>query len=51
MAWWCCRAYTAARPSSLAFQRTAGDFLTALGEVPVGTPLAAGALLLPARSR
>ena len=38
-------------PVLVAFQRTAGDFLTALGEVPVGTPVAAGALLLPARSR
>ncbi len=38
-------------PVLLAFQRTAGDFLTALGEVPVGTATAAGALLLPALSR
>ncbi len=38
-------------PVLLGFQRMAGDFLTALGEVPVGTPVAAGALLLPARSR
>ncbi|HVV16465.1 MAG TPA: hypothetical protein VHH90_04615 [Polyangia bacterium] len=38
-------------PVLLAFQRTAGDFLTPIGEVPVGTPLAAGALLLPAIHR
>ena len=38
-------------PVLLAFQRTAGDFLTPIGEVPVGTALAAGALLLPAISR
>jgi hypothetical protein len=41
----------AGAPVLLAFHRTAGDFLTPLGEVPVGTPLAAGALLLPALSR
>ena len=35
-------------PVLLTFHRTAGDFLTPLGEVPVGTTLAAGALLLPA---
>jgi hypothetical protein len=38
-------------PVLLAFHRTAGDFLVAAGEVPVGTSLAAGALLLPALSR
>ncbi len=38
-------------PVLLAFQRTAGDFLTPIGEVPVGTALAAGALLLPAIHR
>ena len=38
-------------PVLLAFHRTAGDFLTAIGEIPVGTALAAGALLLPAISR
>ena len=35
----------------LTFQRTAGDFLTPVSEVPVGTTLAAGALLLPALAR
>jgi len=39
------------QPVLLTFRRTAGDFLTPLGEVPVGTALAAGALLLPAISR
>jgi hypothetical protein len=34
-------------PVLLTFQRTSGDFLTPIGEIPVGTPLAAGALLLP----
>ena len=34
-------------PVLLTFQRTAGDFLTAISEIPVGTALAAGALLLP----
>jgi len=34
-------------PVLLTFQRTAGDFLAPIGEVPVGTALAAGALLLP----
>jgi hypothetical protein len=38
-------------PVLLVFQRTVGDFLTPIGEVPMGTPLAAGALLLPAISR
>ena len=38
-------------PVLLAFHRTAGDFLTPIGEIPVGTALAAGALLLPAISR
>ena len=38
-------------PVLLVFQRTSGDFLTPMGEVPVGTTLAAGALLLPAVSR
>jgi hypothetical protein len=38
-------------PVLLTFQRTAGDFLTPLGEIPVGTALAAGALLLPAVHR
>ena len=38
-------------PVLLTFHRTAGDFLAPIGEVPVGTPLAAGALLLPAISR
>jgi hypothetical protein len=38
-------------PVLLAFQRTAGDFLSPIGEVPVGTALAAGALLLPAIHR
>jgi hypothetical protein len=38
-------------PVLLTFHRTAGDFLAQIGEVPVGTPLAAGALLLPAISR
>jgi hypothetical protein len=40
-----------AAPVLLTFRRTAGDFLAPLGEVPVGTPLAAGALLLPAVTR
>ncbi|MFL5308053.1 MAG: hypothetical protein ACJ8F1_22750 [Polyangia bacterium] len=38
-------------PVLLAFHRTAGDFLAPAGELPVGTALAAGALLLPALSR
>jgi hypothetical protein len=38
-------------PVLLTFERTAGDFLAPLGEVPVGTTLAAGALLLPTISR
>jgi hypothetical protein len=38
-------------PVILTFDRTAGDFLTAVGEIPVGTTLAAGALLLPPISR
>ncbi|MES1164593.1 MAG: hypothetical protein ABUR63_02445 [Verrucomicrobiota bacterium] len=38
-------------PVLLAFHRTAGDFLAAAGEIPVGTPLAAGALLLPPLAR
>jgi hypothetical protein len=38
-------------PVLLTFRRTAGDFLRPLGETPVGTTLAAGALLLPALSR
>ena len=38
-------------PVLLAFHRTSGDFLTPLGELPVGTAAAAGALLLPAISR
>jgi len=36
------------QPVLLAFRRTDGDFLAPIGEVPVGTTLAAGALLLPA---
>ena len=36
------------QPMLLAFRRTQGDFLSPLGELPVGTALAAGALLLPA---
>jgi hypothetical protein len=39
------------QPVLLTFHRTAGDFLTPIGEVPVGTALAAGALLLPGLSR
>ena len=38
-------------PVLLAFQRTAGDFLSPIGEVPVVTAVAAGALLLPAIHR
>jgi hypothetical protein len=38
-------------PVLLTFRRTTGDFLSLIGEVPVGTALAAGALLLPAMSR
>jgi hypothetical protein len=38
-------------PVLLIFQRTAGDFLAPMGEIPVGTALAAGALVLPAISR
>ncbi len=41
----------AGAPVLLAFQRTGGDFLTPAGQVPVGTAMAAGALLLPALSR
>ena len=33
-AWWCCRGCMAGAPVLLAFQRTAGDFLTPIGEVP-----------------
>jgi hypothetical protein len=36
------------KPVLLAFRRTDGDFLTPLAEYPVGTTVAAGALLLPA---
>jgi hypothetical protein len=39
------------QPVLLTFRRTAGDFLSPLGEVPIGTTLAAGALLLPPLSR
>jgi hypothetical protein len=39
------------KPVLITFRRTAGDFLTLLGEVPVGTAAAAGALLLPGASR
>ncbi len=35
------------KPVLLTFRRTDGDFLTPLGEFPVGTATAAGALLLP----
>jgi len=35
------------QPVLVTFQRGAGDFLTPIGEIPVGTALAAGALLLP----
>jgi len=38
-------------PVLLVFHRTAGDFLTPVAELPVGTTLAAGALLLPALAR
>jgi hypothetical protein len=38
-------------PVLLIFRRTAGDFLSPLSELPVGTTLAAGALLLPAMPR
>ncbi|HVY36366.1 MAG TPA: hypothetical protein VHM31_00470 [Polyangia bacterium] len=38
-------------PVLLAFHRTAGDFLAPAAELPVGTALAAGTLLLPALSR
>lgn len=38
-------------PVMLTFERTTGDFLTSLGEISVGTTLAAGALLLPPISR
>jgi hypothetical protein len=38
------------QPVLLTFRRTAGDFLTPLGEAAVGTTLAAGALLLPSIS-
>jgi hypothetical protein len=37
-------------PVLLTFRRTAGDFLMPIGELPVGTALAAGALLLPPAS-
>ncbi len=36
------------KPVLLTFRRTDGDFLTPLSEYPVGTAVAAGALLLPA---
>lgn len=39
------------KPVLLTFRRTAGDFLTLMGEVPVDTALAAGAMLLPPISR
>jgi len=39
------------QPVMLAFRRTDGDFLAPIGELPVGTTLAAGALLLPPLSR
>jgi len=39
------------QPVLLAFHRAEGDFLTPMGELPVGTALAAGALLLPPLSR
>ena len=39
------------KPVLLTFRRTAGDFLTLMGEVPVDTTLAAGAMLLPGISR
>jgi hypothetical protein len=35
------------QPVLLTFRRTDGDFLAPLGELPVGTAVAAGALLLP----
>jgi hypothetical protein len=35
------------QPVVLTFRRTAGDFLDPIGEIPVGSALAAGALLLP----
>lgn len=38
-------------PVLLTFRRTEGDFLTPVGELPVGTTLAAGAMLLPPLSR
>jgi len=38
-------------PILLTFHRTTGDFLTSIGQIPVGTPLAAGALLLPGIAR
>jgi hypothetical protein len=37
----------AGQPVLLVLRRTAGDFLTPISEAPVGTTLAAGALLLP----
>jgi hypothetical protein len=39
------------KPVLLTFRRTAGDFLTLVGEAPVDTTLAAGAMLLPGISR
>lgn len=39
------------QPVLLTFRRTEGDFLASLGEIPVGTTLAAGALLLPPLAR
>jgi len=39
------------QPMLLTFRRTEGDFLSPIGELPVGTALAAGALLLPPLSR
>jgi hypothetical protein len=39
------------KPVLVTFRRSAGDFLTAMSEVPVGTAVASGALLLPAIGR
>lgn len=39
------------KPVLLTFRRTAGDFLSLMGEVPTDTAVAAGALLLPGLSR
>lgn len=41
----------AGQPVLLTFHRTEGDFVASIGEIPVGTALAAGALLLPPLSR